>query len=69
MVAHRTVKMRKDDLKVSAITLPDSKKYFEEIPLDKLPPNWTTMKDHSLLQTLGGDWYHSKQKQFSLFTR
>jgi len=62
MVAHRSSKMRKDNFKILAISLPDSRKYFEEMPLDELPLNWKTMKAYNQLQRLGEEWYRSKRK-------
>jgi RES domain-containing protein len=62
MVAHRSSKMKKDDFKILTISLPDSKKFIEEIPVSTLPANWKTMKAYSQLQRLGGEWYRSKRK-------
>lgn len=62
MVAHRSSKMRKNDFKILAISLPDPRNVFEEMPVDKLPINWRTMMAYNQLQRLGGEWYRSKRK-------
>ena len=62
MVAHRSAKMRKDDFKILAISLPDSKRFIEDIIVDKLPANWRTVKAYDKLQKLGAEWYRSGRK-------
>ena len=62
MVAHRSAKMRKDDFKILTISLPQTKRFIEEIIVDKLPANWRTVKAYDKLQKLGSVWYRSRRK-------
>ncbi|MGS2741426.1 RES family NAD+ phosphorylase [Sinomicrobium sp. M5D2P17] len=63
LVVHRNSIMNRATYKLMTITLPDEKKYYEEINPGKLSQNWKSIANYANLQKKGSDWY---VKQISL---
>lgn len=65
LVAHRASIVGSSSYKVMVISLPDEDKFFRQILIKDLPPNWRTLAAYATLQQIGSSWY-SRQETLAL---
>lgn len=61
MIVHRSAIQNSKAYKVLVISLDVKESEIEKIQLDQLPSNWRNLQAYGQLQSIGSNWYKSKE--------
>ena len=61
LVVHRSSIMSASSYKLLTLSIPDGTGYVKSINRSGLPKDWQLLKNYSITQKIGSDWYKSEE--------